>query len=102
MGTLKSYESISCSMPKIGEAEYGIIAKAIIRKLYSADCRGKGHMLVDRFKHGLPGHFKGDVDSIVEDLVRKEIILVYGRTKHGLAVYLNKKKKAEIEQLRGN
>lgn len=88
-------------MPKAGEEEYNLIAKAIVRKLYSADCWGKGHMLVDRFKHGLPGHFRGDVDSVVDDLVRKDVILVYGRTKHGLAVYLNIKKKAEINQLRG-
>ncbi len=88
-------------MSKIDEDEYYIIAKAIIRKLYSANCWGKGHMLVDRFKSGLPGHFKGDVNSVVEELVRKEIILVYGRTKHGLAVHLNIQKKKEIEALRG-
>lgn len=88
-------------MLKIDENEYAIITKAIIRKLYSANCWGKGHMLVDRFKSGLPGHFKGDVNLVVEELVRKEIIIVYGRTKHGLAVYLNIQKKKEIEMLRG-
>ena len=88
-------------MSKIGDAEYNLISKTIIRKLYSANCWGKGHLLVDRFKHGLPGHFRGDVNPVVEDLIKKCIIIVYGRTKHGLAVYLNIKRKAEIEQMRG-
>lgn len=88
-------------MAKIDENEYKIIAKAIIRKLYSSNCWGKGHMLVERFKSGLPAHFRGDVKSVVEDLVKKEIILVYGRTQHGLAVYLNIKKKDEIDKLKG-
>ena len=88
-------------MTKINEEEYSVIAKAIMRKLYSANCLGKGHMLVDRFKSGLPGHFKGDVNAVVEDLVKKEIIFVYSRTKHGLTVYLNIKKKDEIDTLRG-
>ncbi len=88
-------------MVKIDENEYHAISKAIIRKLYSANCWGNGHMLINRFKSGLPGHFRGDVNCVVEDLVKKEIILVYGRTKHGLAVYLNIKKKDEIDKIRG-
>lgn len=88
-------------MVRIDEQEYSIIVKAIIRKLYSANCWGKGHMLIDRFKSGLPGHFKGDVNTVVEDLLKKEIIVVYGRTKHRLAVHLNIQKKKEIDELRG-
>lgn len=89
-------------MTHTSEDVYAIIVKAIIRKLYSANCWGRGHMLIERFKSGLPGHFKGDVNAIVEDLVKKQIILVYGRTKFGVAVYLNIQKKSEIDALRGN
>lgn len=79
---------------------YRKIARTIIRKLYSVKAWGKGHMLIERFKSGLPGHFRGDVDSVVDDLLRAEIIKIYGKTKHCLAVYLNVKKKKEIDEIR--
>lgn len=76
-----------------------LVKKAIIKKLYSTGCWGKGHMLVDRFKSGLPGHFRGLVSKAVKELVKEELVCVYGRTKHGLAVYLNITKKELIDAL---
>ncbi|NQV08767.1 hypothetical protein HQ529_02865 [Candidatus Woesearchaeota archaeon] len=86
-------------MVKITEEEYLIISKTIIKKLYSVRAWGKGHLLIERFKSGLPSHYKGDVDYVVKDLMKKEIILPYGKTKHGFAVYLNKNKIKEILQI---
>jgi len=73
--------------------EIELVKKAVIRKLYSAGCWGKGYMLVDRCKSGLPPHLRGIVSKAVKELVKQEIVCVYGRTKHGLAVYLNVTKK---------
>jgi len=79
---------------------YKIIAKSIINKLYSCKAWGTGHLLVDRFKSGLPGHFKGNVNDVINDLIQQEIIKVYGKTKYGTAIYLNIKKKREIDEMR--
>jgi hypothetical protein len=79
--------------------EIELVKKAVIRKLYSAGCWGKGHMLVGRFKSGLPGHFRGSVSKAVKELVKEGLVCVYGRTKHGLAVYLNVTKKERIDAL---
>ncbi|MBW3002196.1 hypothetical protein KY338_03495 [Candidatus Woesearchaeota archaeon] len=79
--------------------EIELVKKAVIRKLYSAGCWGKGHMLVDRFKSGLPPHFRGIVSKAVKELVKERLVCVYGRTKHGLAVYLNVTKKERIDAL---
>ena len=87
---------------KIEEEVYNKISKTIIRKLYTAKCFGKGHMLKDRFKSSLPSHMLGDVDSVLKDLMKREIILPYGMTKYGFAVYLNIKKLDEIEIILGN
>ena len=56
-------------------------------------------MLVERFKHGLPGHFKGDVNKVLKDLIKQELVVPYGKTKYGFAVYLNIKKIREIEEI---
>ncbi len=73
------------------------IARHIVRRLYSNCAWGNKHLLINRLKSWLPKHLRGQVNEIVKDLVRKEILVVYGRTKHGLALHLNIKKKAEIE-----
>ena len=66
-----------------------LVKKSIVKKLYSAGCWGKGHMLIERFKSGLPPHIRGEVTQVVKKLIKEKFIRVYGRTKHGLAFYLN-------------
>jgi len=77
--------------------ESELVKKAIIKKLYSAGCWGRGRMLIERFKSGLPAHFRGFVMHALKELVKDGLICVYGKTKHGLAVYLNIARKKEIE-----
>jgi len=75
------------------------VKKTIIRKLYSAGCWGKGHMLMERFKSGLPAHYQGYVTDALDELIKERIICAYGRTKYGPAFYLNISKKKEIEEM---
>ncbi|MBW2986135.1 hypothetical protein KY333_02080 [Candidatus Woesearchaeota archaeon] len=79
------------------ENDVNLVKRAIVKKLYSAGCWGKGHMLIERFKSGLPPHIRGEVTSAVKKLIKEKLIRAYGRTKHGLAFYLNISKKKEIE-----
>ena len=76
-----------------------LIAKSVLRKLYSAGCWGKGHLLVDRLKSGIPSHLRGNVKEALTSLIKEGLVIVYGRTKHGVAVHLNIAKKEEIEQI---
>jgi len=71
----------------------------ILKKLYNSRRWGKGHMLVKRLKSIVPSHLRGEVFQIIKDLVKEWLIVVYGRTKHGLAVHLNIAKKREIEEI---
>jgi len=79
--------------------ESELVKKAVIKKLYAAGCWGKGHMLIDRFKSGLPAHLRGEATNAVKDLVREGLVCVYGKTKYGLAVHLNIIRKKEIEEI---
>lgn len=83
---------------RLSREDYEKVEKTIIKKLYSVKAWGKGHLLVDRFKSGLPSHLRGDVDSVIRDLLKKQIVLLYGKTKYGYAIYLNPKKIKEIEE----
>lgn len=84
---------------KPNSEEIARIIKKITKTLYSAKCWGTGHMLVVRLKSGLPGHLRGDVDAVLDFLIKQGIICVYGRTKHGLAIYLNQKRMQDIEKI---
>lgn len=84
-------------MQRLSEGNYRLVRRSILGKLHSAKCWHKGHMLFERFKSGLPGHLKGDVDSVLRDLLKEELVLFYGKTKHGDAYQLNIKKLKEIE-----
>ena len=85
---------------KISEYDYKLIAKRIVCTLYNATCWGTGHMLVERLNSGIPPHLKGFVPGIIQDLTKNNILKVYGKTKYGVAVYLNVKRKQEIQRLR--
>lgn len=73
------------------------IARHIVRRLYTNCAWGKKHLLIHRLKSWLPKHLRNEAEYVIKDLVKKEILVVYGRTKHGLALHLNIKKKPEIE-----
>ena len=84
-------------MPVIGEARYQKIRRTILRKLYSKGAWGKGHMLLDNLKSGVPSHLRGYVACVVKDLVKDGLIKFYGPTANGHAYHLNIEKKKEIE-----
>ncbi len=75
------------------------IVRLVLKKLYKDSCWGKGHMLVERLKRVVPTHLRGDVAPVIEELAKDGIIVVYGKTKYGLAVNLNIAKKREIEEI---
>ena len=71
----------------------------LLEKLYRKTCWGKGHMLVKNLQSVAPTHMRGYVKDALKKLVNLGLIIVYGRTKHGLAVHLNTAKKKEIEKI---
>jgi len=78
-----------------------LLVKTILSKLYTQNCFGKRHILLDRFKRlPIPPYAKSKlkVEDVIKDLNRKELILGK-KTSHGQAIYLNLKKLAEIEKL---
>ncbi len=80
---------------------YSKLVKTVLNKLYAHGCWNKGHLLVERLQSGVPSHLKGEVRYVVGDLIKQDLIRVYGRTKHGLALQLNIKRKKDIEELIG-
>ncbi len=75
------------------------IKRNILKKLYSNQAFCKGHLLYERLKSGIPPHLEGFVRDVLGDLIKEELVLFYGKTKHGDAYQLNIKRLKEIEDL---
>lgn len=86
---------------KLSSADYLRIKKNIVKKLYAYGAFTHGHLLLERLQSGIPSHLTGFVKQVLEDLVKEEIVLFYGKTKHGEAYQLNIKKLKEIEEIIG-
>lgn len=84
---------------KLTKANYDKIKKNILKKLYAHHAFSKGHLLFERLQSGIPPHLTGFVQYVLEDLLKEELVLFYGRTKYGDAYQLNMKKLKEIEEL---
>ena len=84
---------------KLSNADYLKIRKNIVKKLYANKAFTKGHLLYERLTSGIPIHLTGFVNQVLEDLIKEELVIHYGRTKHGDAYQLNIKKLKEIEEL---
>ncbi len=86
---------------KLSSADYLRIKKNIVKKLYAYGAFSHGHLLIERLQSGTPSHLTGFVRQVLEDLVKEETVLFYGRTKHGDAYQLNIRKLKEIEEIIG-
>jgi thiamine kinase-like enzyme len=75
------------------------IAMAILKKLHRGSCWGKGHMLIRNVQSIAPAHMRSYAKEMLKKLVKQRLVVVYGRTKYGLAVHLNIAKKREIEEI---
>ena len=83
---------------KLSKVDYLKIKKNILKRLYTNQAFSKGHLLYERLASGIPPHLKGFVKVVLEDLLKEELVLHYGKTKYGDAYQLNIKKLKEIEQ----
>ena len=55
--------------------------------------------MVERLQSGIPSHLQGFVKDVLDDLVKEELVVLYGKTKFGDAYQLNIVKLREIEEL---
>ena len=92
---------MSAVKKRLNEADYAKIRKNIVKKLYAYGAFAHGHLLYERLQSGIPSHLAGFVKQVLEDLVKEETVIFYGRTKHGDAYQLNMKKLEEIEEIIG-
>jgi len=84
---------------QLKEIDYQKIRKNIIKKLYSVKAFSKGHLLLERLKHGIPAHLVGFVKDVLKDLIKEKLVIYYGKTKYGDAFQLNINKLKEIEEI---
>ncbi|MCX6709150.1 MAG: hypothetical protein NTW67_05910 [Candidatus Woesearchaeota archaeon] len=84
---------------RLNKVEYLKIKKNILKKLYSNQAFSKGHLLFERLQSGIPSHLQGFVKDVLDDLVKEELVVLYGKTKFGDAYQLNIGKLKEIEEL---
>lgn len=84
---------------KLSEEEFKKIKRNIVKKLYSNNCFSKGHLLFERLQSGIPKDLAGFVKDVLSHLIKENIVVLYGRTKHGDAYQLNIEKLEEIEKL---
>ena len=86
---------------KLSKSEYKKIKGQIIKKLYYKKAFSKGHLLYERLTSGIPPHLKGFVNEVLNDLIKEELVIFYGKTKYGNAYQLNIKKLKEIIEIIG-
>lgn len=70
-----------------------IVERAVLRGIW-----GKKSIYVDNLIGGIPSHLKGDAKKAVDELL-KEGLLLPKPHHHGVKVFLNANKRAEIEQI---
>lgn len=85
----------------LSKADYLKLKKNILKKLYSNHAFSKGHLLYERLMSGIPSHLKGFVNDVLDELIKEELVIFYGKTKYGEAYQLNMKKLKEIEEIIG-
>lgn len=86
---------------KLNSENHQLIKRNILKKLYSYGAFSKGHLLFERLQHGIPPHLIGFVEYVLTELIKDELVIFYGKTKHGNAYQLNIKKLDEIERIIG-
>ncbi len=84
---------------KISQVDYDKIKRNIVKKLYANKVFVHGHLLFERLTSGIPPHLAGFVEDVLNDLMKEELVMLYGKTKYGDAYQLNVKKLKEIEDL---
>ncbi len=84
---------------KLSSVDYLKIKKNVIKILYSNKAFSKGHLLYERLTSGIPHHLSGFVNQVLDDLIKENLVIHYGRTKHGDAYQLNVQKLKEIEEI---
>ena len=84
---------------KLLSTDYLRIKKNIIKRLYTNKAFSKGHLLYERLASGIPSHLAGFVNQVLDDLIKEDLIIYYGRTKYGDAYQLNVQRLKEIEEL---
>ena len=84
---------------KLSSVDYLKIKKNIIKRLYANKSFSKGHLLYERLTSGMPPHLTGFVSQVLDELIKEELVIHYGRTKYGDAYQLNIKKLKEIEKI---
>ena len=86
---------------KLTAEDYARIKRNILRKLYAHHAFAKGHLLYERLASSIPAHLKGFVKDVLEDLVREELVVFYGKTNYGGAYQLNIERLKDIEECLG-
>ncbi|VVB81741.1 Uncharacterised protein [uncultured archaeon] len=84
---------------RLSKSEHEKIKKNILKKLYANQAFSKGHLLYERLMSGIPSHLKGFVKEVLDDLIKEELVILYGKTNYGDAYQLNIKKLKEIEAI---
>ena len=89
-------------MRKLSKIDYLKVRQNIIKKLYSKKAFVRGHLLYERLASGIPSHLAGFVKEVLNDLIKEELVIYYGKTNYGDAYQLNIKRLKEIEEVISN
>lgn len=76
------------------------IIYTLLRKLFYLGKWGGSHTSIDNLPKGFPKHLRGEVKSIAQDLIKKNLLLAKP-TSYGIEVSLNPERKKEIEDILG-
>ena len=66
------------------------IQRHILKKLYKIRAMGAKHFRIDNLVSGVPSHVRGTLKKEIENLIRKDYIRLYNRSKGALHLNLDK------------
>jgi hypothetical protein len=91
-------ENILSHMTKVKKSEYIRISKTVVRKLYDANCFGKGSLYIHALQEAIPPEEKGKVEPVVEALI-KQRICVKKKKERGWKYFLNMDRLDKIKEI---
>ena len=85
-------------MSKTKKSEYIRISRTIVRKLFDANCFGKGSVYIYVLKSGIPKEDVDKVEAVLQALIKQKICCKKMKG-HGWKYYLNMDRYDKIKEI---
>ena len=86
-------------MAYVKRSEYIRISRTIVKKLFDSNCFGKGSVYIHVLKSGISRGDLDKVETVLEALVKQNILCGKKKKEHGWKYYLNMDRYDKIKEI---